>query len=84
MFVAATENFKDYPNIEYATLDISKDLADQGFEGREFDLIVASNVIHATKSLQDSLKNVRKLLAPNGRFFLTELNSTSKWVNYIW
>lgn len=84
MFVAATANFKDFPNIEYATLDISKGLADQGFEGREFDLIIASNVIHATKSLQDSLQNVRKLLAPNGRFFLTELNSTSKWVNYIW
>jgi len=67
-------------------LDISKGLADQGFEGREFDLIFATNVIHATKSLQDSLQNVRRLLAPNGRFFLTELNSTStsKWVNYIW
>jgi 2-polyprenyl-3-methyl-5-hydroxy-6-metoxy-1,4-benzoquinol methylase len=80
MFVAATENFMDYPNIEYTTLDISKDLADQGFEGREFDLIVASNVIHATKSLQGSLQNVRKLLAPNGRFFLKELNSTSKFL----
>jgi acyl transferase domain-containing protein/2-polyprenyl-3-methyl-5-hydroxy-6-metoxy-1,4-benzoquinol methylase len=84
IFVAAKENFKDYPNIEYATLDISKGLAGQGFEGREFDLVIASNVIHATKSLQDSLQNVRKLLAPNGRFFLTELNSTSTWVNYIW
>ena len=84
IFVAAKENFKDYPNIEYATLDISKGLAGQGFEGREFDLVIASNVIHATKSLQDSLQNVRKLLAPNGRFFLTELNSTYLWVNYIW
>jgi acyl transferase domain-containing protein/2-polyprenyl-3-methyl-5-hydroxy-6-metoxy-1,4-benzoquinol methylase len=84
IFVAAKENFKDYPNIEYATLDISKGLAGQGFEGREFDLVIASNVIHATKSLQDSLQNVRKLLAPNGRFFLTELNSTYLWINYIW
>lgn len=82
--VSAKENFKEFPNIEYAVLDISKDPANQGFEGREFDLIVAVNVIHATRNIQESLQNVRKLLAPNGRFFMTELNATSKWANYIW
>lgn len=77
------DRFASYPNIEYATLDISKDPSDQGFDGRKYDLILATNVIHATASLNDSLSNVRKLLSPTGWFLLHELTPTSKWINYI-
>ncbi|KGO55930.1 Acyl transferase/acyl hydrolase/lysophospholipase [Penicillium expansum] len=83
-FVAAKDRFSSYPNIEYATLDISKDCSEQGFDGRTYDLILATNVIHATPSLSVSLRNVCKLLTPNGRLLLHELTPTSKWVNYIW
>ncbi|KAL8872562.1 MAG: hypothetical protein Q9174_001830 [Haloplaca sp. 1 TL-2023] len=79
----ARKRFQELPNIEYRVLDISKDPAEQGFENDEYDLIVAVNAIHATKSLADSLANVRKLLAPNGRLFLQELCSQSKWVNCL-
>ncbi|CAI7576810.1 unnamed protein product [Penicillium palitans] len=82
-FVAAKDRFANYSNLEYATLDISKDPSDQGFDGRKYDLILATNVIHATASLNDSLSNVRKLLSPTGWFLLHELTPTSKWVNYI-
>jgi SAM-dependent methyltransferase len=82
-FVAAKERFGSYPNIEYTTLDISRDPFEQDFQGRKYDLILATNVIHATKSLNESLSNIRKLLEPNGRLLLTELTSTCKWVNYI-
>jgi acyl transferase domain-containing protein len=82
-FVNAKKRFKDFPNMEFATLDISRDPSEQGFEGREYDLILATNVIHATKSLNGSLKNVRKLLSRDGRFLLHELTSSSKWINYI-
>ncbi|KAK5997937.1 Highly reducing polyketide synthase pspA [Cladobotryum mycophilum] len=47
-FVAAKERFKDYPNIEFQVLDISKDPIEQGFEEGGYDLILAANVIHAT------------------------------------
>ncbi|KAJ6114967.1 Acyl transferase/acyl hydrolase/lysophospholipase [Penicillium sp. IBT 16267x] len=85
-FSAAKGRFGLYPNMEYATLDISKDPAEQGFDGLTYDLILATNVIHATPHLKESLKNVRKLLAPSGRLLLHELapTPTSKWVNYIW
>ena len=43
-FVAAKERFKDYQNIQYAVLDISKDPVEQGFEAESYDLILASNV----------------------------------------
>lgn len=81
---AAKERFGMYESIEYATLDISQDPYDQGFENSEYDLIVATNVIHATPYLNEALRNVRTLLAPNGRLLLHELTPSSKWVNYIW
>lgn len=43
-FTAAKERFKDFRNIQYAVLDISKDPIEQGFEAGSYDLILASNV----------------------------------------
>ncbi|KAK4118948.1 hypothetical protein N657DRAFT_694068 [Parathielavia appendiculata] len=83
-FVAAKERLKGLPNIEYATLDISKDPDDQGFEGSRYDLVIATNVLHATSTLRDSLRHVRHLLAPRGGLLLQELCPSSRWVNYIY
>ncbi|KAL8743854.1 MAG: hypothetical protein Q9184_008066, partial [Pyrenodesmia sp. 2 TL-2023] len=81
----AKKRLQELPNIEYWILYISQDPAEQGFENSEYDLIVAINAIHATPSLFESLANVRKLLAPNGRFLLQELQlrNGSKWINCI-
>ncbi|GKZ38794.1 type I Iterative Polyketide synthase (PKS) [Aspergillus brasiliensis] len=82
-FVTAKERLKGESNIEYRTLDISKDPSTQGFEGEKYDLILATNVLHATNYLGETLRNVHQLLAPNGRLLLHELNSPSKWPNFI-
>lgn len=83
-FVVAKERFRTQPNMEYIALDISKDLSTQGFDGRKYDLILATNVIHATKSLHESLGNIRQLLDPNGWLLLHELTPACKWPNYVW
>lgn len=72
-FVQAKERFKDYVGIEYKTLDVSKNPLEQGFAAGEYDLIIASNVLHATPFLHDTLTNVRTLLQPKGQLFLQEL-----------
>ncbi|XDG09180.1 hypothetical protein ABKA04_008795 [Annulohypoxylon sp. FPYF3050] len=82
-FISGKDQEKPFPNMEYATLDISKDLVEQEFEGRQYDLVIASNAIHITKNVQDSLKNIKKLLRPDGRLLLQELCASSKWINYI-
>ncbi|KAG5925731.1 Type I Iterative PKS [Claviceps africana] len=84
-FAAAKERFKGYMNLEYRVLDISRDPEEQGFaENEKYDLIVATNVLHATSSLQATLRNVCKLLdRRDGRLLLQELDSNSKWPNYI-
>ncbi|OTA56526.1 fatty acid synthase S-acetyltransferase [Hypoxylon sp. EC38] len=82
-FISAKDQQKPFPNMEYATLDVSKDLEEQEFDGRQYDLIIASNAVHVTKNVQGSLKNIRKLLRPDGRLLLQELCPSSKWINYI-
>lgn len=82
-FVAARERFQEYTGIEYATLDISKDPIEQGFEAGSFDLIIACNVLHATPSLHETLKNLHTLLHSRGRLFLQELDPKTKWINFV-
>jgi SAM-dependent methyltransferase len=78
------ERFAEYSGLEFKTLDIGKDPLEQDFEAETYDLIIARNVIHATPSLNTTLKNVRKLLHPRGRFFLQELvPSPAKMINLI-
>ena len=43
-FVSAKERFQGSQNVQYATLDISQDPIEQGFEEGSFDFIVAANV----------------------------------------
>jgi acyl transferase domain-containing protein len=63
--------------IDYRTLDISRDPVDQGYEANSYDLVVASNVFHATKSIYETLTNVRKLLKPGGRLLFVEINNST-------
>lgn len=80
----AKKELQDLDNIEFRVLDIASDPAEQGFkEEDKYDLIVATNHVHATPSLATSLANVRKLLAPGGRVLLQELSTESKWINCI-
>ena len=82
-FVAAKERFKEYPNIEFSLLDITKDPLEQGFEEGGYDLILIANVLQATPCLKDTLKNVRKLLHPKGRLLLQELDMQAHWMGFI-
>ncbi|THC90921.1 hypothetical protein EYZ11_009621 [Aspergillus tanneri] len=70
---SAKEKFSGHENMEYKTLDISREPIEQGFELDSYDLVIASNVLHATPSLHATLRNVNSLLKPNGYLILHEL-----------
>ncbi|RAL00155.1 polyketide synthase [Aspergillus ibericus CBS 121593] len=69
--------------LEYAVLDISLPPADQGFDVSSFDLVIASNVIHATPSLNKTLSNVKTLLRPGGWLMLHELSAAVPYVDWV-
>lgn len=72
-FEAAKKKFADWPNVmRFKRLDIEDDVAKQGFQEESYDIAIACQVLHATKNMEHTMGNVRKLLKPNGRLFLFE------------
>ena len=67
--------------LRYKTLDIGKDPTGQGFQDGEYDLVIASNAIHATPCIDDAIANIRKLLRPGGTLILIEMTRTTPWYN---
>lgn len=59
--------------MEFRVLDMEKDIAAQGFAQGNYDLVVASFVLHITEDLESTLRNVRRLLKPGGFLVLAEL-----------
>ncbi|KAI2917996.1 hypothetical protein CBS147320_9062 [Aspergillus niger] len=79
----ARERLHHYPNVDYQLLDISKDPEEQGLGKESYDLIIASNVVHVTPNLHDTLTHIRKLLRPDGRLFLAEICAVTKVFNFV-
>jgi SAM-dependent methyltransferase len=77
----AREQFRAYPFVEYATLDIEKDPRGQGFGEDRFDIVLAANVLHATSDLRRTLQHVRHLLAPAGLLVVLEGTTRHPWVD---
>ena len=58
--------------MKYKTLDISASPKGQGYTEHSYDLVIACNVIHSTPRVAQSLKNIKQLLRPGGKFLLVE------------
>ncbi|KAL9011376.1 MAG: hypothetical protein Q9173_003774, partial [Seirophora scorigena] len=71
---AAQEEFAECGNVDYKPLDIEKPPLDQGFEA-ENDIIVASQVLHATTTIAETVQHARSLLKPGGKMVLLEITN---------
>ena len=72
-FEAAQERFREHSTrMSFRPLDISKNPLLQGFESSQYDLIVASAVLHATEYIDETLSNTLRLLRPGGKLLLSE------------
>ncbi len=67
--------------IEYRVLDIESDPVAQGFDAHGYDLVIASNVLHATRYLQETLAHCRTLLAPSGQLVALENLRGQGWLD---
>ena len=81
----AQQRFTDHGSrFIYKTLDIDSDFQAQGFSEATYDIIVASNVFHASVALNKSLKTVRSLLKPGGWLVVLEkTNTKSLYSNFV-
>ncbi|KKY25511.1 putative pks-nrps protein [Phaeomoniella chlamydospora] len=73
-FEKASEKFKDHKGkFNFKVLDIEKDILEQGFETEGYDMIIAANVLHATRNMSNTLQHTRSLLKPGGFLVLMEV-----------
>jgi acyl transferase domain-containing protein/acyl carrier protein len=76
----AEEEFgASYPFVRYALLDIEAHPRSQGFDVHGCDVVVASNVLHATEQIAVAVSNIRQMLAPGGVLILTEMTTYPVW-----
>ncbi|EFQ92956.1 hypothetical protein PTT_09821 [Pyrenophora teres f. teres 0-1] len=80
---ALKTRFHGLPNMDFQPFDIGIDAELQGFNEKDFDLIIAAGVLHSTPKLSDSLVRIRRLLAPSGRLLLQSLRPGLKWSRYV-
>ncbi|MGA8220651.1 MAG: SDR family NAD(P)-dependent oxidoreductase [Candidatus Acidiferrales bacterium] len=79
----AQANFASYPFLTTKPFDVTNEPTSQGFEPRSFDLIVASNVLHATPKLDPVVRGLKELLAPGGMLLLLELSRRPYWLDVV-
>jgi acyl transferase domain-containing protein/NADPH:quinone reductase-like Zn-dependent oxidoreductase/SAM-dependent methyltransferase len=75
----ARSRFAGHGNVVFKELDIESDPLSQGFPEHGFDVVIASNVIHATADLRSALRHVRSLLAPGGVLIALEVFGPHRW-----
>jgi len=57
----------------FKALDVEKDVVEQGYGEHSYDLVIGSLVLHATKSLEKTMRETRRLLKPGGYLILLEI-----------
>ena len=84
-FTRAKQKFGDYPFIHYQELNLEEGIAEQGFLPQSFDLILASDVLHATRDLRESLTHLRELLVDRGVLLFIDIDPDREilWMDMI-
>ncbi|KAI5919279.1 hypothetical protein F4810DRAFT_714627 [Camillea tinctor] len=74
---AAARFAKESDKLIFKTMDIEKLPVDQGYTPNSYDVVIASNVLHATTDLHRTLEYTRTLLKPGGYLFLLEITDNT-------
>lgn len=82
-FQKASDKFSDHlDKMVFKVLNVEEDLSNQGYKTGAFDIVVAANVLHATRTLSDTVRHVRSLLKPGGYLVLMEVTGDSLMATY--
>ncbi|MFJ8754508.1 SDR family NAD(P)-dependent oxidoreductase [Streptomyces sp. NPDC102441] len=76
-FPRARAKLAAYDFVEYRALDLNHDPQEQGCTEGSFDLVLASNVLHATEDVRASLRRLSHLLADGGHLLVQEMHDTA-------
>ena len=69
--------------IKFERLNIERPPIDQGFQAEYYDVVVASDVLHATTDMPNTIRKVRSLLKPGGDLLLVEETGCGKLMRWL-
>lgn len=78
---AAKKKFKDAKEMSFEVLDIEK--APKREHENAFHMIIATNCIHATRSLSQSLATLNKMVREDGALALVEITQNMFWLDIV-
>ncbi|WP_193217115.1 SDR family NAD(P)-dependent oxidoreductase [Bacillus thuringiensis] len=62
-----------FPYVNCRILDVELSIGGQGIDAGSYDIVIATNVLHATRNIRSALRNVKAVLRPNGLLLLNEI-----------
>ena len=81
LVAAARKRFKAHPFMKFRVHDIEKAPADDLLHSQH--IVIASNAVHATRSLSASARNIRNVLRPDGFLLMLEMTETIYWIDMV-
>lgn len=78
---AARQEFGEYSWVEFGVLDLDEDFGKQGWEAGSFDLIIASNALHAARNVAGAAARLRALALDTGSLLLLEGTGNLNWAD---
>ena len=80
LFVSrARERHSRFPFLSFEVFDLEGDPEEQGFPSGAYDVVIASNVVHATADVSVTLEKLRRLLTPGGLLVMLEVTAPQRW-----
>ncbi|KAI1871383.1 uncharacterized protein JN550_004377 [Neoarthrinium moseri] len=80
MIATARRRFKQYPFMEFKVHDIESEPDPKLLQSQH--IILATNCVHATRNLSISLRNLHRILRPDGFLMLLEMTEQVPWVDF--
>lgn len=81
LFAAARKRFKGLSFLKYQAYDIEKPPSQDLRQSQH--IVLATNCIHATRSLVTSTGHVHQLLRPDGFLLMLEMTETIPWIDLV-
>ena len=81
LFLGQERFAADYPFLVTQRLDIEQPPESQGFTHYAYDVVIATNVLHATRDMRQTLAHVKTLLRGQGLLLLNEITTPSLYAH---
>ncbi|XP_017302770.1 uncharacterized protein LOC103516990 isoform X1 [Diaphorina citri] len=72
-----------YPYLVYKLWNIEKSLISQDINIGDYDIVIATNVLHATKNIRNTIRNVKAALKINGIAILNEISNKTIFASVL-